>query len=114
MQSFKTSGSNLAPLPGHMTTRASFIRVILVLPISRYILLRSCEPALLYSADVHSHHCQTTEGGKAGSEVNVNLNHQVYYHVIGTKQEDDPLIFHIPDEPSLIFGVEITGTAVAR
>lgn len=53
---------------------------------------------------------QTTEGGKAGSEVDTNLNQKVYYHRVGTKQEEDALIFHTPDEPNIMFGVEVTGT----
>jgi prolyl oligopeptidase len=52
---------------------------------------------------------QSTEGGKAGSEVDTNLHQKVYYHKLGTSQEEDPLIFETPDEPTLIFGVEVTG-----
>jgi prolyl oligopeptidase len=50
----------------------------------------------------------STEGGKAGSEVDTNLHQKVYYHKLGTSQEEDPLIFETPDEPTLIFGVEVT------
>ena len=53
---------------------------------------------------------QSTEGGKAGSEVDTNLHQKVYYHKLGTSQEEDPLIFETPDEPTLIFGVEVTGS----
>lgn len=38
-----------------------------------------------------------------------NLNQKVYYHTLGTRQEDDPMIFHTPEDPTLLFGVEVTG-----
>lgn len=44
----------------------------------------------------------------AGSEVDSNLNQKVYYHTLGTRQEDDPMIFHTPEDPTLLFGVEVT------
>jgi prolyl oligopeptidase len=44
----------------------------------------------------------------AGSEIDVNLNHQVYYHRLGTSQDSDVLIYNTPDEPKWMFGVEVT------
>jgi len=45
---------------------------------------------------------------KAGSEVDSNVDQQVYYHHLGTKQEEDILIHHTPEDPKLLFGVEVT------
>ena len=38
----------------------------------------------------------------------LNLNHQVYYHAVGTDQSADKLIYATPDRPKLNHGVETT------
>eukprot|EP00920_Eleutheroschizon_duboscqi_P019862 GHVT01047617.1.p1 GENE.GHVT01047617.1~~GHVT01047617.1.p1 ORF type:complete len:778 (+),score=64.98 GHVT01047617.1:167-2500(+) len=43
-----------------------------------------------------------------GTEVRANDNQQLYYHVLGTKQEEDILIAQFPDHPKWMFGVEVT------
>jgi prolyl oligopeptidase len=37
-----------------------------------------------------------------------NLNHQIYYHAIGTPQADDRLFYETPNRPKLNHGVETT------
>lgn len=33
---------------------------------------------------------------------------QVYYHLIGTAQSEDVLVFETPDQPKWMFGVEVS------
>lgn len=44
----------------------------------------------------------------AGTETNANLNHQVYYHFLGTDQSEDMLCWEDPENPKHTFGAEIT------
>lgn len=48
---------------------------------------------------------QTTD---AGTETERNVDQQVYYHVLGTSQSADKLIFAAPEEPEWMFGVEVS------
>eukprot|EP01087_Luapelamoeba_hula_P003251 TRINITY_DN1304_c0_g1_i1.p1 TRINITY_DN1304_c0_g1~~TRINITY_DN1304_c0_g1_i1.p1 ORF type:complete len:711 (+),score=120.10 TRINITY_DN1304_c0_g1_i1:120-2252(+) len=48
------------------------------------------------------------EAPKAGAEVDANVDHKLYYHKLGTSQDEDVLIFDTPEEPKLMFGIEIT------
>jgi len=45
---------------------------------------------------------------KAGSEVDSNKNQKVYYHRIGTSQEDDILVYADNTNPDLMFGYQVT------
>ncbi|KAJ1657514.1 hypothetical protein IWQ61_003106 [Dispira simplex] len=47
-------------------------------------------------------------GGSAGTETDTLLNCQVYYHRIGTPQEEDVLVYHDPEHPSLIHQVTVS------
>lgn len=44
----------------------------------------------------------------AGTETDSNENAMVYYHRLGTSQDEDVLIFKNPDAPDHMFGTEIT------
>lgn len=50
------------------------------------------------------------EGGNidAGTETNVNLYHEVYYHFLGTDQSEDILCWRDPDNPKHSFGTGVT------
>jgi len=40
------------------------------------------------------------DGGKAeGTETAANLNQKLFYHVLGTSQDDDMLVAEFPDNP---------------
>lgn len=45
---------------------------------------------------------------KAGTETDSNTNAMLYYHVLGTSQEEDILLHSDPQNPSHMFGAEIT------
>ena len=38
----------------------------------------------------------------------LNLNHQLYYHRIGTAQDEDVLVYATPDHPDWSFGADVT------
>lgn len=38
--------------------------------------------------------CRESEKIKAGTELDVNYNHQLYYHFLGTKQSEDLLCWN--------------------
>lgn len=44
----------------------------------------------------------------AGTETNINLNHELYYHFLGTDQSDDILCWKDPEHPKYIFGASVT------
>lgn len=44
----------------------------------------------------------------AGTETNANLNHEVYYHFLGTDQSQDILCWKDPDNPKHMFEAEVT------
>ena len=44
----------------------------------------------------------------AGTETNINLNHQVYYHFLGTDQSEDILCWKDPEHPKYTFGAGVT------
>ncbi|KAL6600550.1 hypothetical protein ACP70R_045350 [Stipagrostis hirtigluma subsp. patula] len=44
----------------------------------------------------------------AGTETNINLNHQIYYHVMGTDQSEDILCWKDPEHPKYSFGASVT------
>ncbi|XP_077246755.1 uncharacterized protein LOC143886589 [Tasmannia lanceolata] len=44
----------------------------------------------------------------AGTETNANLNHQLYYHFLGTDQSQDILCWRDPEHPKWSFGAEVT------
>jgi prolyl oligopeptidase len=48
------------------------------------------------------------EGQSAGSETEANLNHAVYYHRIGTSQDEDYLICRTPDHPKWTMGATVS------
>ncbi|KAF8405487.1 hypothetical protein HHK36_010394 [Tetracentron sinense] len=50
------------------------------------------------------------EGEKidAGTETNANLNHELYYHFLGTGQSQDILCWRDPGNPKYTFGGEVT------
>eukprot|EP00163_Fabomonas_tropica_P002767 TRINITY_DN1216_c0_g1_i2.p1 TRINITY_DN1216_c0_g1~~TRINITY_DN1216_c0_g1_i2.p1 ORF type:complete len:774 (+),score=190.38 TRINITY_DN1216_c0_g1_i2:121-2442(+) len=43
-----------------------------------------------------------------GAETAANSNQQIYYHILGTPQSEDKLVFHVPDHPQWMTGVEVT------
>ncbi|KAJ1272282.1 hypothetical protein BS78_06G190200 [Paspalum vaginatum] len=47
-------------------------------------------------------------GLDAGIKTDVNLNHQVYYHFLGTDQSEDVLCWREPDHPKYIYVPEVT------
>ncbi|XP_058090746.1 uncharacterized protein LOC131237107 [Magnolia sinica] len=50
------------------------------------------------------------EGGQldAGTETNINLNHEVYYHFLGTDQSEDILCWSDPEHPKWLFEARVT------
>lgn len=48
------------------------------------------------------------ESVDAGTETHINLNHQVYYHFMGTDQKDDILCWKDDSNPKWIFESEVT------
>lgn len=43
-----------------------------------------------------------------GTEGTQNLNQKLFYHKIGTKQEEDQLIYSDPEHPNRMWGAEVT------
>ncbi|MQL84780.1 hypothetical protein Taro_017306 [Colocasia esculenta] len=50
------------------------------------------------------------EGGEldAGTETNINLNHELYYHFLGTDQSEDILCWKDPENPKYAFASQVT------
>ncbi|GAB2289271.1 hypothetical protein Dimus_023576 [Dionaea muscipula] len=48
------------------------------------------------------------EGLAAGTETNVNLNHELYYHLLGTDQSEDILCWRDPENPKFMFNASVT------
>lgn len=48
------------------------------------------------------------EGLDAGTETASNLHQKLYYHQLGTDQQEDVLCYEAPDEPKWMFGAEVT------
>lgn len=48
------------------------------------------------------------EGQSAGSETEANLNHTVYYHRLGTSQDEDLLICRTPENPKWTVGASVS------
>lgn len=44
----------------------------------------------------------------AGTETNINLNHQLYYHFLGTDQSEDILCWKDPKNPKYTFGAHVS------
>ncbi|KAL8233312.1 hypothetical protein R6Q57_003090 [Mikania cordata] len=44
----------------------------------------------------------------AGTETNTNLDHQLYYHFLGTDQSEDILCWENPDNPQYTLGASVT------
>ncbi|CAD5175881.1 unnamed protein product [Musa acuminata subsp. malaccensis] len=44
----------------------------------------------------------------AGTENNINLNHEVYYHFLGMDQSEDILCWRDPEHPKYIYGTDVT------
>ncbi|XP_058098413.1 uncharacterized protein LOC131243234 [Magnolia sinica] len=44
----------------------------------------------------------------AGTETNINVNHEVYYHFLGTDQSQDILCWKDPEHPKWSFSAEVT------
>ena len=42
----------------------------------------------------------------SGIRTDVNLNHEVYYHLLGTDQSDDVLCWEDPEHPKYIYRSE--------
>lgn len=44
----------------------------------------------------------------SGMKTGVNLNHEVYYHFLGTEQSQDVLCWRDPDHPKYIYIPQVT------
>ncbi|KAM0938659.1 putative prolyl oligopeptidase [Dioscorea sansibarensis] len=44
----------------------------------------------------------------AGTETHINLNHELYYHFLGTEQSEDILCWRDPENPKYLFGSHVT------
>ncbi|KAL5984088.1 hypothetical protein ACLOJK_018190 [Asimina triloba] len=51
---------------------------------------------------------QEGEQSDAGTETDININHQVYYHFLGTDQSQDILCWRDPDHPKWSFDAQVT------
>ncbi|CAG9466649.1 unnamed protein product [Pedinophyceae sp. YPF-701] len=47
-------------------------------------------------------------GGELGTETDINLNMELYYHVLGTPQDDDVVVWKDPEHPSWMCGAEVS------
>ncbi|CAK0748120.1 hypothetical protein CVIRNUC_001815 [Coccomyxa viridis] len=45
---------------------------------------------------------------KLGTETDANVDQQLWYHIVGTPQEDDKFIFAQPEHPTWFIGAEVT------
>lgn len=45
---------------------------------------------------------------KQGTETEANINHQIWFHKLGSTQEDDVFIFAYPKEPTFYVGAEVS------
>jgi prolyl oligopeptidase len=45
---------------------------------------------------------------QAGTENDANLNQKVYYHIVGTSQDQDMLIYETPSDPELLFETQVS------
>jgi hypothetical protein len=54
------------------------------------------------------------EGLDAGTETASNLHQKLYYHRLGTDQQEDVLCYEAPDEPKWMFGAEVTDDGKVR
>uniref|UniRef100_A0A6A7FQF3 Prolyl endopeptidase n=2 Tax=Hirondellea gigas TaxID=1518452 RepID=A0A6A7FQF3_9CRUS len=53
--------------------------------------------------------CYRNQEGKTdGSETTSNQNQKLYYHRVGTKQEEDVLVVEFPQEPSWLIGASVS------
>lgn len=50
----------------------------------------------------------------AGTETNINLNHEVYYHYLGTDQSEDILCWKDVEHPKWSFATEVTEDGKVR
>ena len=46
--------------------------------------------------------------GAAGTETDQNLYQKLYYHRVNTRQEDDVLCYHVPEQPSWMYSVGVS------
>ncbi len=46
--------------------------------------------------------------GELGTETDANLNQQLYYHVVGTKQEADSFLLAEPDNPEWMLSPSVS------
>ena len=63
------------------------------------------EPASLSVAGVAS---AGDDEAKVGSETDANVNMAVYLHILGEAQGKDRLIYRTPDNPTWLFGAQVT------
>ena len=56
----------------------------------------------------YSHYDAPPSSTNASEFQAVNKNQKLYYHVVGTPQSDDALVYHRSDEPEWEFGPEVT------
>ena len=52
--------------------------------------------------------CSVERYEDIGTETNINLSHQLYYHILGTEQEKDILCWEDPKHPKWRFQSSIT------
>lgn len=52
--------------------------------------------------------CREGENIDAGTETTSNLNHQLFYHFLGTDQSEDILCWKDPENPKHTFGSSVT------
>lgn len=48
------------------------------------------------------------DGADCGTETKINLNHELYYHVLGTDQSEDILCWKDPEHPRYRFYPRVT------
>ena len=52
--------------------------------------------------------CREGEDVDAGTETYSNLNHELYYHFLGTDQSEDILCWKDPENPKYLFAASVT------
>lgn len=48
------------------------------------------------------------QGTDLGTETDINLNQQLWYHVVGTEQSHDVKVLELPGNPDWMIGAEVT------
>ena len=66
------------------------------------------DPASLQGFFYNRYPAPEARGGELGTETDINENQELWYHVVGTPQSEDPFVAHIPEHPQWQLGADVT------